>query len=1185
MDIQSLIKQEDLPQVHFFPVRHYSPACAIHVETLIEQLRPGAILIEGPFDFNPRIQELGLEHDLPISIFSYVRYADNQRASAFYPFCEYSPEWVALTKGLERNIEVRFIDKPWQQMEHRPQQAHRYAQRDYPQTQYIQSLAERLGVEQFDECWDVLFELQPNMDVQGYMERAHLFCYQLRFMGGPPSPTDVEREAFMAEQIERAMGDFPDAPILVVTGGYHSSALYARLTNQTLAHFEHIEPGDEPETPAIVQEEPPPIIDQGITLTPFTYERIDKMSGYASGLHGPAFYEHAYHRRRQGLPLDGRDLLYQIVGALRQKNQVVSTADVIAVETTAHALANMRGRTELWHFDLIDGIKAAVVKEELDQHHDHPMLQMAREVFCGDRRGKLGEGTDLPPLVLSTHDALNAWGLVPERRAREILLDLHEPDDLEKSQLLHKLAQLGISGFHMTQGPDLSVEQHDHDMNEVWRLQWSPEFEGGLIESALYGTDLEEAASNRLLERAEAIDRDAQRASLLVLQAAQMGLEQYTEEIMAQLQRSIRHDANFIHLGSALNHLLYLHLFDDVLVMGQSDLVMSILAEAYQRALWLFEGLGNVPDQDRELLEAIHTLFYAFRRCRAQTFVDEEHFFELLQRVGMDHTQMPLVQGAAVGGMYTHGHIAHEDIIQTLHGFLEPMDMGDFLVGMFRFAREAVQRDPRILAAIDIIVMEKHDEHFLELAPGLRLAFTFFTPREKYNLLRLLFPNRLQEEETTITSIQATPESLVEAKALVARMQHIISAYGLDIPTEQTEHVEAPTPKPTTPFDAHVAIIEQTRQDYDETVRLMRWRLVMGLGTQQYFDDLPEQWAQREQMLGYLYDREYGSRRNIRQRSGSLDPSNLTVPDWINGVHELFPSQVIERLEKDALDRYNIEELVTRPELLERAEPNPTLLKAVLRTKHLMDDNVLKMARLLVKKVVEQLIDLFAREIHSAFSGAINRRRRSFLKVAKNFDAKETIRRNLKHFDGQAGKLVIQDPFFYSRIRRQTDKWQMILVVDQSGSMTDSVIHSAITASIFWGIKALKTHLIAFDTEIVDLTSDCQDPVETLMKVQLGGGTDIGQAMRYAQSLVQNPRKTIVVLVTDFYEGGSPENLLSTTRELTESGVTLLGLAALDDQANPCYDKNIAQAMVNYGAEVGAMTPGELATWVAEKVR
>ena len=170
-------------------------------------------------------------------------------------------------------------------------------------------------------------------------------------------------------------------------------------------------------------------------------------------------------------------------------------------------------------------------------------------------------------------------------------------------------------------------------------------------------------------------------------------------------------------------------------------------------------------------------------------------------------------------------------------------------------------------------------------------------------------------------------------------------------------------------------------------------------------------------------------------------------------------------------------------------------------------------------------------------------------------------------------------------MRRQVDRWQLIILVDESGSMLDSVIYSAVTAAVFWGIKSLRTHLCLFDTSVVDVTAECTDPVETLMKVQLGGGTDIGQAMAYAASLVDNPRRTIVVLITDFFEGAPVQRLLTVTRQLVESGVTVLGLAALDDRAEPSYDRLLAERMVALGAHVGAMTPGELAEWVAGKVR
>jgi Mg-chelatase subunit ChlD len=238
-----------------------------------------------------------------------------------------------------------------------------------------------------------------------------------------------------------------------------------------------------------------------------------------------------------------------------------------------------------------------------------------------------------------------------------------------------------------------------------------------------------------------------------------------------------------------------------------------------------------------------------------------------------------------------------------------------------------------------------------------------------------------------------------------------------------------------------------------------------------------------------------------------------------------------------------------------------------------------------VRKVVDQLMEKLARPVQSIFLGAVNRRKRSTLRAAQNFDAQTTIRRNLQHYDPEQGKLFIRTPYFYSRIRRHTDKWQVIILVDESGSMADSVIHSAVTAAIFFGIKTLRTHLVLFDTSIVDVSADCSDPVETIMKVQLGGGTDIGQAVCYAESLIDNPRRAIVVLITDFYEGAPIHNLFAACKRLIEQGTLLLGLAALDAQAIPNYDQGTASHIASLGGHVGAMTPGELAAWVAEKVR
>jgi Mg-chelatase subunit ChlD len=301
-------------------------------------------------------------------------------------------------------------------------------------------------------------------------------------------------------------------------------------------------------------------------------------------------------------------------------------------------------------------------------------------------------------------------------------------------------------------------------------------------------------------------------------------------------------------------------------------------------------------------------------------------------------------------------------------------------------------------------------------------------------------------------------------------------------------------------------------------------------------------------------------------------------------VHRLFPKETIERIEQDAVEKYRIHEVVTNAEVLARVEPNETLLRAVLLTKHLMNPEVLAMARELVAKVVRKLIEKLARAVRRSFHGTRTRRRSSF-KIAKNFDARSTIRKNLGTFDREKRRLFIRTPLFVSRTRKHLEKWQIVLLVDESGSMVASVIHAAVTAACLWGLPFTRTHLCIFDTQVVDLTERVTDPVEVLMKVQLGGGTDIGKAVAYAHQLIENPRRAIVVLITDFYEGASEHVLVSRVKALCDQGTTVLGLAALDEQANPAFHRDLAHRLAQVGAHIGAMTPGELVGFLAEKVR
>ncbi|MEV6931061.1 VWA domain-containing protein [Dactylosporangium sp. NPDC051485] len=370
--------------------------------------------------------------------------------------------------------------------------------------------------------------------------------------------------------------------------------------------------------------------------------------------------------------------------------------------------------------------------------------------------------------------------------------------------------------------------------------------------------------------------------------------------------------------------------------------------------------------------------------------------------------------------------------------------------------------------------------------------------------------------------------------------------------------------------------------------QLQRWRLVLGEAGEAGLAGgrLAGAAAAQDAALEWLYGRdEELRRRGVRPagREGGDGPSIVTTVDWLDEITRLFPKETVERLERDAVERYEIHDVVTDPAVLARIEPNESLLRAVLRTKHLMNPEVLRQARRIVEAVVRQLLERLATDVRRAFTGT-RARTPSRFRLARDFDVRRTLRANLGRYRPEERKLYIESAHFFSRTRRHVERWQLILLVDQSGSMTGSVIHSAVTAACLWGLPGLRTHLVAFDTEIADLTADVDDPVELLMKVQLGGGTDIARAVAYGTQLIEQPRRTIVALISDFYEGGNEARLVRLVAALVEQGTKVLCLAALDEQADPVYDRAMAQRLADTGAAVGAMTPGELAAFVAEQV-
>ncbi len=380
-----------------------------------------------------------------------------------------------------------------------------------------------------------------------------------------------------------------------------------------------------------------------------------------------------------------------------------------------------------------------------------------------------------------------------------------------------------------------------------------------------------------------------------------------------------------------------------------------------------------------------------------------------------------------------------------------------------------------------------------------------------------------------------------------------------------------------------------TRLSDERSVQARRWRLVLGKYAENNLSSATFDRADRraERALDYLYARELAGRglrtQNKRRGSwaGSLDPSQLTPLKWLGEVQSLFPASVCETIQAHALDRYGMTELLNDPKLLDALEPNRDLLKSLIAMKGQVNPDVQQKIRDVARQVVDEIVRRLKPKVTSALSGATNRYRRSQFKTFQNFNWRSTIRDNLKNYDPDRGVLIAEQLHFFSRMRRQLP-WTIVLCVDQSGSMVDSIIYAAVMAAILSGLPSIRLHLIVFDTSVVDLSDHVSDPVEVLMSVQLGGGTDIGQAVTYCEGLIQQPTRTIFVLVSDFGEGAPAGRLISAIRRMSQARVNLIGLAALDDDAVPDYDHAMAETLAGTGMRVGVLTPDRFADWLGE---
>ena len=371
----------------------------------------------------------------------------------------------------------------------------------------------------------------------------------------------------------------------------------------------------------------------------------------------------------------------------------------------------------------------------------------------------------------------------------------------------------------------------------------------------------------------------------------------------------------------------------------------------------------------------------------------------------------------------------------------------------------------------------------------------------------------------------------------------------------------------------------------DERERLRRWRLLLGSAGDEGASGLSAADQAIDAALAALYNDDpavgagVGGRQGRRGasngqpgRSAGLGASAPKVARWLGDIRAYFPSTVVQVMQRDAIDRLNLRQLLLEPEMLESVEPDVHLVGTLLSLNHLMPETTKSTARQVVARVVAEIDQRIANRTRAAVSGALNRAARTRRPRTRDIDWNRTIAANLARYQPAHRTVIPERLVGYGR-RQQVVARDMVLAIDQSGSMASSVVYASVFGAVLASIRSLRTSLVAFDTAVVDLTSQLSDPVDVLFGVQLGGGTDINQAIAYCQGLITRPRDSIFVLISDLYEGGIQEEMLARMADLHAAGVQVVVLLALSDEGAPSFDAANAAALAALGIPAFACTP------------
>ncbi|MFF1743377.1 vWA domain-containing protein [Streptomyces mirabilis] len=1155
-------------------VRHHSPALAAAVPGMLSAAAPEVLLIELPEEFAPWLEYLGDPATVPPVALAGSR---ERGGVVFLPFAEFSPELAAIRWAREAGVPVVPFDLPLaaRDAEERAREVAEEpgaGQAGGGRGRLAAALRARAGGRTEDDLWARLVESgAPGAAPEELRRAALLVGWALRADTGEDAvdPYDLRREANMRGRLAEYAGRRTAA----VIGAFHAPALLPAGSGPVGSGA-----GPAEDVPSVIT-----------SLVPYSYPLLDERSGYPAGIRDPEWQRGVF--RAAGEPGRLDELLtataVRICAAVREAGHPSGPADAREVVRVARDLATLRGLPAAGRGELVEAVQTVLTQGQLLGRGRVVAAAMER-VLVGDRQGRLAPGTPRSGLGPAVEGLLAELSMpsptAPARR--ELRLDaLRSELDRRREICLRRMAvsrvpygeEAGVAG--VGDGAALTTR---------WTVTWTPSTAAMLDVTGVHGVTLEQAAGGVLARRRAAERRDGGPTAAQVLagleDAARCALPGLASERLTEV-------AELLPASGTLPELL-----------GGLDLLSRIGAGHVPGlpAPWEKERIEAADDElGAAGVRALDGLTGSTDTADARALVDLAtrvdgaggglRLADALGRLDEDGT--PLIRGAAGAARVLLGLREATEFGTRLTSRVDSAvtpelrsDLAAFLRGTLLAAGPLLETGEAVDPLLER-VESLTDRAFLDRLPALRAGFDVLAPAARSRMLAAV-------QDRTGHAVGELPDSLAEP-GFLARMaaadlagRTALATAGLDLlgtdptPTShQTPHDDPGVPNspaaPKSPAIPNNPPVPNSLGPGD------RWRLLLGRARQ-----LTGRAGRIARALDELYGSGRGEGVGEPGDDGAGGGSEASFPDvrsWSEELAALFGPGVREEVLAAAADAGRVDALQELDPA--SARPSVELLRTVLSYAGGMPEQQLARLRPLVARLVKELTDALAHRLRPALAGLAHPR--PTRRPGGPLDLARTVRANLAtaRRDPATGAVTVlpERPVFRTRARKAAD-WRLVLVVDVSGSMEASTIWAALTASVVAGVPALSTHFVAFSTEVVDLTDQVDDPLGLLLEVRVGGGTSIARGLRHARSLVTVPSRTLVVLISDFEEGGPVGPLLSEVRALVDSGCHVLGCASLDDAGRPRYSAGVAGQLVAAGMPVAALSPLELARWVGERM-